>query len=140
MSLKHRQQQLYTHRCNVWRASRTISSGLPGEETYTLVATGVPCYYEASDNIDAPIDGLGRVRRDMILTADTVHFEIVANVQNQDVIKNVSLTPAGAQSAEYGVFARLEGAPRNVLNSSRRHPNKKQFLAYTIEKPPAGVS
>lgn len=140
MALTERQQKLYEHRCNIWNVTETITSGVPGAETYTLAASNVPCYYEFTPNLSDDVDAIGRIKRMTVFVTDTIHMEITQPCQNGSIIKNVTFDIDGSQSPMYGTYHRVEGAAREIVTTSRRRPNKASYMAMSIEKPPTGVS
>lgn len=142
MALNFRQQRSLMHRCNIWKIDRTVTAGtgVVGAETPTLMASNVACLYQHTPNVDNPVSAGGRVKLQTILTEDVVHFEATVVVQDNWILKNVSILPDGSRSPAYGSFHRVHGAPRIIANAGARRGNKLSVMAMSIEKVPTGVS
>ena len=134
-TLVPRQQRAYSHRFNIYRASRSISSlGAPADDTWTLVAAGVPARRVLTQNDNDPT-GAGRVKRRSALTEDGIHFPDGVDIKAGDLIKDVTF------DTNNGMVERVMGPPRRLPNptSGPRRPNKLIVQTFEEEKGPAGV-
>lgn len=141
MSLNTRQKALYTHRCNIWSVTRTKDgNGKPGDETYSLSASSVPCYYQYTPNVDDAIPGGGRVKRATIFTTDIVHMEASQTLEDGWILKNVSVKPDGSADSNNGTYHRVLGAANVIPRAGNRQANKRSVMAMVLEHPPVEVT
>lgn len=133
MALNRRQQRVMVHRCNIYRASRTISAGVVSDHAWALVAADVPCRYVYTQNDDDP-QHVGRLKRRTALTEDQLHVPLGTDLRSQDYVRDV--TPG---SENEGTVHRVMGAPRKLTGFDRRPVNKAVAMLFEEEKPPAEV-
>lgn len=140
MALTQRQKAAYKHLCDIWSVGRTITSGVPGDETFTLAYSGVACLYQYTPNVDDVTDSVGRVKTRTIFTTDIVHFDAAQEVKDAWILVNRSLLADGSHSPAYGEVHRVLGAPRIIANAGNRKANKRSVMAMSMEHAPTGVS
>ena len=140
--LNARQIACYCHTVNLWSVASPINAttGVVGDDVYTLAYSGVKCRYEYTDNISDPIEGIGRTKRPTVFTTDKIHFDSAQPIGDNWIVKNVSILPDGTQSPLYGEFHRILGAPKVTPSAGNRRANKLSVMALSMEKPPDGVS
>lgn len=139
MALSARQQILYTHLCTLWRPTHNLTDGTPGDDTYTLVARGIKCFYEYTPNVDDPAE-IGGFKRATIFTTDKIHFDVAQDVQNGDIAFNTSLNTDGTHGPNYGQVHSILGAPNKLPGSTNRQTNKQMVMAMQEEQVPEGVT
>ena len=139
--LNPRQRAFFKHKCNIYSVATAINSatGRPGDETYTLVASAIPCYYEYTPNVSDPTEAIGRIKRATIFTTDTIHMPSGVTVMDAWLTKNVTLLSNGRRSPSYGEVHQIMGAPNEKPDDGNRHPNSVSVMAMTLEKPPSGM-
>jgi len=142
MALGIRQQLAYCHTVNLWSVTRTIdpATGIVGEDVYTKVYSGVKCRYRYTQNLNDPIEGIGRVKRPTEFTTDFIAFDSAQVIGDDWIVQNVTLLPDGSKSVLYGDCHRILGAGDVVENAGNRRSNKQTVMAQQMEHPPDGVS
>lgn len=138
MALTGRQQLLYTHLCNLYSVTRNPNSdgiGTPGPETITLAYSNVPCFYEYTENMDAPTN-IGRIKIANLLTKDTIHFAISQEVQDGWWALNISPPVNGIDNPNNGQVHRLLGAPRDLPGTPTRTTRVREINAQVAEQSP----
>lgn len=138
MSLNARQTSLYKHRLDLWRTSRTITAGKPGDETYTLVQSSVPCIYNYTPNVDSETSA-GRVKEFTLLTTDKIFMEANVPIQDNYLTVNTTITAAGTRSAVYGEVHRVLGGPTVRESLGHRKCNDLFVEGMTMEHPPETI-
>ena len=140
MALNRRQKQGYGHRCDIVRVGvGPIVNGKPTGVTYTLNARNVPCLYSYTDNVSDPIEGVGRAKRTMIFTLDSIHFEQSVEIDDGWITINRTLRKDGSRHQLWGEVHKVGGDPKVFEDSNGRHANKKSVYAATLEHVPPEV-
>lgn len=129
-----RQTRCYRNTVTIIRPATAVSgSGDVGDQTFSVVATLVPCHYVLTLNDDDP-SGVGRIKRRSALTEDGLHCPLDTDIQSGDLVFD---TTAGSPTA--GTWHKVEGTPKRIIGSSVRRTNKLSVQMMEEEHPPAGA-
>jgi len=128
MALTARQEELYKHRCSIYRSNTPIDgTGKPGAQVWSLIASDVPCYFQTGKSQHALV-GFVRGESDNIFVLDPIHMEYTMDVRSGDVIKQTT----GPEAGDYWI------ASGNPQIRSRR-ANKLMVECSKSEIAPPGV-
>jgi len=141
MSLNTRQQLCYVHLCDLWSVTRTVNAttGVVGDETYTLAYSNVKVRYQFTRNLDDPLDGIGRLKRPTEFTTDFLHMDSAQLCDDAWIAINRTILPDGTRSQQYNVGHKLLGAGNFTESAGNRRANKKSFMMQEIEHLPATI-
>lgn len=132
MALVDRQLALYTSSLNIYReVPGTPSGGVVPDPTFRVVVSGVPCYYDYTQNDDDPTPALGRVKRRTALTEDEIHVEVDTDVQSGDYTRDVTVS-----SPSFGTVHRIMGGARQIPSHGNRQANVSILRAMESELVP----
>ena len=130
--MRRAQRRLYSDRCDVYATLRGIDpeTGKPYQEQVRRVGVALPCHYHFTPNVDDNTD-VGRIKRDILDTTDSVRFPNAARLSNDWWLVNV--TPG---SRLYGSVHRIVGAPQIIEGGPRYRVNTQIVLTTQEESPP----
>jgi hypothetical protein len=134
MALTFRQTRAYNFTVSIIRPERTITDGIPSDDSYSLVASGVKCHLRITQN-DSDAAPVGRLKRRSALTEDETHFEISVDVKDGDLIYDA--TPASRTAGQWG---KVQGQPKLTIGSAFRRTNKQSVKVFQEDFPPAGAA
>jgi hypothetical protein len=140
-TLSDRQELLYTHRCDIWRAPVNIGAkGKRLKPVYQRVETDVPCYFRKNPSVDDPGATGPRQEADIIFTLDIVHWGYDQDVSADDILVNKTLRQNLTPAPNYGAAWRVRGNPRVIDDSPDRDAQHLETMAAQMPELPAGVS
>lgn len=142
MSLNIRQQNCYKHLIDLWNVARTINAttGVVGDETYTLAYSNVKVRLQFTRNLDDPMDGIGRMKRPTEFTTDFIHMDSAQGCDDGWISINRTILPDGSHSQQYNVGHKILGAANYTESAGNRQANKKSFMAQEVEHLPATIA
>jgi hypothetical protein len=130
---------LYSYRTHVYR--KTVaqdSAGVRTGESWTKVASSVPCYKEPLTSTQAATI-VGRLEGDNMFSMDKWHFGETEDVVAGDMLRNVTLTDDGSQVADFGEFWVVRGQQQAFASLGVLSLGRKVFLASRQQHGPAGT-
>ena len=134
MPLSLRQELLYTHTANHYRATETLdgSDKTPTGFTYALANTAVPLFFEIRGSVSAP-SALGQIEGDNMFTLDSLWVADDLVCDEEDCFQNT--TPG----KNYGRCWLVRGQPRSVSQDGTREGQLRELLSIQIQDPPQGI-
>jgi len=141
MPANARQKSLYKHRVNVWRlVPGAIVNKKRGDGAWTLIASNVICLIGQKTNMAEAVPGAGRIEPASRRTNKEIHFVLGQDVQQGDVLVNVTLDRFGQRIAGmYGQCFTTLGLPEDVPALGARGANFRAFEIQVLEKPPEEI-
>ena len=86
---------LRPHRCDVWRAPEdNEDDGTRSVPVWGRVATSVRCRFQTGESVKSAHAGIVG-EDDNLFTLDLIHFEVTADLQNGDVLRQTTGPDAG---------------------------------------------
>ncbi len=135
-----RQVALYKNSLSIWRPTPATSStaGERGDDTYTLIDTGVPCFYRYTQNDSDPM-GVARLKRRSPLDEDKVKVPVGIDLQDADLVYDTTILADGTQSPNFGTVHRVEGQGKVKPSIGVRELNEQRFQLMTVDDKPNEV-
>lgn len=124
-----------TDLCDIWNPSHTVDGNLkPADVVYALSASGVPCLYGNTINIDKGSD-IGLIKEPNSQSMDSIMFPDDTQVFDNSIVVNRSVKcPSGDETSLFGDVHGFTGAPRKITQLG-----VLIFLATNVLKPPAEI-
>lgn len=141
MHLENWQKRAYVHTVSIVSVTEgpTGLDGEPSDTIYAISARKVPGLFGFTDNVNDPVEAVGRTKRPSVLTDDGFHTVASVQIADRWIIRDESILPDGTRSPTYGNYSEVLGDPRIIANAGRRRANKLSVMLLSLENPPAAV-